>query len=106
MESWGLPLYACNDTMKPQNGHLVVSDAESGEVLYEGDFSASANATTFVAKLPLYYSEQRILLFRFETEAFRGVNHFMTGHPPFSLERYRRFLTSCFKEEYDEAFGL
>ncbi len=106
MENWGLPLFACNDTLTPLNGTLTVSDAETEEVLYEGDFAVDANTSARIAKLPLYYSEQRLLLFRFKTALGEGINHFMSGFPPFSFEKYRRFLGTYFKEDCDEAFGI
>lgn len=106
MQNWGLPIYACNDTLSAKNGRLTVTDAESGEVLYEGDFTAAANTSTGLTRLPIYYSEQRILLFTWEIDGERGWNHFMCGYPPFSLARYRRFLDTYMKDECNEAFGI
>jgi beta-mannosidase len=35
MQNWGLPIYACNDTLSAKNGRLTVTDAESGEISVE-----------------------------------------------------------------------
>ena len=106
MQNWGLPIYACNDTLTVKCGHLIVTDAETEEELYAGDFTAAANTTTKLTHLPIYYSDQRILLFRWESDKESGWNHFMCGYPPFSLARYRRFLHAYMKEECHEAFGI
>ena len=84
----------------------VKSRAESGEELFGADFLAPQNATKRLANLPLYYSDQRILLFKWETEDGCGWNHHLCGYPPFSFARYRRFLESYMGDECDEAFGL
>ena len=106
MENWRLPIYACNDTLKEYRGHLTITDAETGEELFSSDFTAAPNATTRLANLPLYYSDQRLLLFKWESEDGRGWNHHLCGYPPFSFARYRRFLESYMKDECDEAFGV
>ena len=106
MQNWGLPIYACNDSLTERHGRLTVKDAESGEVLYEGSFTAAANATTTITRLPLYYSDQRILLLCYETEDGADWNHFLCGYPPFSFARYRRFLEDYMKDECNEAFGI
>ena len=106
MESWRLPIYACNDTLTPRTGRLTVSDAESGEILYEGSFTAAENATTRILSLPLYYSDQRILILRWECEGECGFNHYLCGYPPFSLDKYRAFLEKFCKEECRVSFGV
>ena len=88
------------------HGHLTITDAESGEEIYSADFLAPQNATRRLANLPLYYSDQKILLFKWETEDGCGWNHHLCGYPPFSFARYRRFLESYMGDECNEAFGL
>ena len=90
--SWGLTLYACNDTLAERQGHLVVRDALSDEILCECDFVALKNASTPIAKIPVYYSEQKVLFFEWTVDGERGFNHYLCGHPPISFERYRRVL--------------
>ena len=105
MQSWRLPIYACNDSLTERHGHLTVEDATTHERLYEGHFTAGANATTRILSLPLYYSEQRILIFRWECEGEGGWNHYLCGFPPISLSAYRAFLNEYCKEEMDVSFG-
>ena len=89
---WNLDLYACNDTLKAKNGIFTVLDAMSGEILMTGEFSVGENRSRKIASLPIYYSEQRILLFRWEAEGEWGENHYLCGYPPVDLEMYKRFL--------------
>ena len=105
MANWALPIYACNDTLKEMRGSFTVTDAETHEVLHTASFTAAANATTRIARLPLYYSDSRLLLFSWEVDGERGENHYLCGYPPFSLARYRRFLDEYYKEACREAFG-
>jgi len=92
IEAWCLPVYACNDTLTEKHGHLTVTDAVSGEVLYDADFTAAPNATTPLAKLPTYYSEQKMLLLSWEADGERGFNHYLCGYPPFSFDFYKAMI--------------
>ena len=63
-------------------------DAETNEVLFEGNFTAPKNSSTRLTKLPIYFSEHRMLIFEWEANGERGINHYLCGYPPFSLEKY------------------
>ena len=89
---WNLRICACNDTLEEKCGHLRITDADSGEELFSGDFRAAKNATTVVGHLPLYYSEKRLLLLRWQIGKETGFNHYLTGFPPFDLARYICYL--------------
>ncbi len=92
ISSWSLPIYACNDTLQEHRGHLTVRDASDDEILYEGSFVAKINTSTLVINLPIYYSEQRILIFEWECNGERGFNHYLCGHPPFSFDKYKSVM--------------
>ncbi len=93
LESWGIKLYACNDTLQEKHGTLTVIDAESDAVLWQGAFTAKKNATTPITKLPILYSEQKMLILQWEVEGERGFNHYLCGYPPISLEQYQKWMT-------------
>ena len=88
LNNWHLPIYACNDTLIERCGHLTVKDSKDGSVIYECDFTAAANASTLIARLPLYYSEHKILIFEWSVGEERGFNHYLLGNPPISLDDY------------------
>jgi beta-mannosidase len=88
MESWELKLYGANDTLLPMSGSLTVKDAETDKVLLETEFSVPANTSRCIARVPVYYSEQKVLIFEWVANGVRGINHFLTGFPPYSLDKY------------------
>jgi beta-mannosidase len=93
MQNWGLPIYLCNDTRDIKRGHLKIWDADTEEILFERDFEAGANRSTPITKLPLFYSEKRLLIFDWTLDNGEvGRNHYLTGFPPFSLEKYLSWI--------------
>ncbi len=92
IKDWKINVYACNDTLEKRHGHFTVRDAESDEILYEADFTAKENASTLLVRLTTYYSEHKILIFEWETNGERGLNHYLCGYPPFSLEKYKLLM--------------
>jgi beta-mannosidase len=92
LTNWGLPIYACNDTMEKKCGRLTVTDTSSGEIIYEGDFTAEINTATQIAKLPIYYSDKKVLIFEWRVDGERGFNHYLVGYPPFSLKDYTEII--------------
>jgi beta-mannosidase len=91
-ESWQCGLVACNDTLRAAEGRCTVTDADSGETLYFGAFSAPANASTRIGSIRVSHGEHRLLLVRWETEQGPGGNHYLLGKPPLDLAWYRRHL--------------
>ena len=92
INNWELSLYACNDTLEKKAGQLAVREALTEKVLWEGEFTARENASACVARLPVYYSEQKVLIFEWEANGERGFNHYLCGYPPISLEMYRKVM--------------
>ncbi len=103
INNWALPIYACNDTLEKKKGTVEVVDALTDEVLYSGEFDATENATTLITRVPVYYSEQRFLVFKWDIDGEKGFNHYLCGYPAISLEMYKEFLQkhfSSFMENY------
>jgi beta-mannosidase len=99
INNWNLPIVACNDTLLPILGRVKVSDAETDELLLECDFCAAANTSTRIARIPIFYSEQRYLIIEWEAGEHSGKNHYLCGYPPISFERYKRFLDKYLDKE-------
>ena len=89
IECWQLPIYACNDTLTERCGRLTVKDATDDSVIYECDFCAAPNASTLVTRIPVYYSDRKILIFEWVSDGECGFNHYLCANPPVSLEDYR-----------------
>lgn len=92
LDNRSLDLYACNDTLEKKQGHLIVKDALSNEIIYQCDFSATENTSIKIASVPIYYSDRKILVFEWEVNGEQGFNHYLCGYPPISLEMYKTFL--------------
>ena len=87
-----LPVYACNDTLEDKKGRLVVLDGYTDEIIYQGDFSAARNSSTLIAHIPIYFSDQKILIFQWEIDTEQGFNHYLSGHPPISMSLYKTVM--------------
>ncbi|MBQ7915317.1 MAG: glycoside hydrolase family 2, partial [Firmicutes bacterium] len=92
LADWKYTLKAANDTLETVAGTYIVTDMETDEVLSEGEFTAKPNHVTPIAKIPIYYSEQRMLLIRWTVNGQTCYNHYMCGFPPFSFEKYKGWL--------------
>ena len=89
---WNLKIFACNDTPEEKTGTYRVTDADTGEVLAAGTFTAGVNGSFCVAQFPVFYSEQKMLLIEWEANGEKGFNHYLCGYPAFSLEKYRGWV--------------
>lgn len=85
-------LYACNDTLKPVSGEYRVIDAESDEILAEGNFSIEENRSAPILTMYGEYQEKRLFIIEWKTDVGRGMNHYLTGYPPFSLDNYVKLM--------------
>lgn len=89
IENWKIKIVASNDTLSEVSGRVSVFERETGETLYEGEFSVGENANKVIAEIPVMYSDKRLLTFEWETEAGKGFNHYITGTPAFSFDVYK-----------------
>ncbi len=87
--NWELTFYACNDTLEKKSGTYRIIDAQSEEILMEKRFSAEPNRSSVIGKLPIFYSEQKMLIIEWATDGERGLNHYLSGFPPFDFEKYK-----------------
>lgn len=90
--SWMLPIYACNDTLIAKSGHFTVTDARTDQLLLESSFSVEANTAAVIGKLPLFYSEHKMLIFRWEAGEETGFNHYLCGYPPVPFALYKDWM--------------
>ncbi len=92
IEGWALPVYLCNDTLKEKTGTVTITDADTDETVFEGSFTAKANATTSLTRLPVYYSEKRMFIIKWQTAEEKGFNHYIAGNVPLDFEKYKKWL--------------
>ena len=92
LNSWGQEVLCCNSTLAGVQGKYMVYDIDSGEVLAEAEFDAAANANTALFKIPVMYSEQRMLVIRWEVNGKTDFNTYLCGMPGFDFNRYKGWL--------------
>lgn len=94
---WNTKLFACNDTLQLKSGRVTVMDGQTKEVVFESDFTASANSSACIGQIPVFYSEHKMLLIQWVADGQSGFNHYLCGYPPFDLSWYQKMA---------EEFGL
>lgn len=90
-ENGGLPLVAVNDTRRPAEGSVVVTNVESGKQLFKGDFKVASNGRSIITSLP-EPEGQGVLLIKYTLSGKTCQNHYLYGKPPFKLEQYRQWM--------------
>lgn len=85
-------IVVANDTSQTDNLKFEISDMETGRVVASGSVQAAANATTPAGEIAWAGKTPRFYLLEWQSERGRGVNHHMSGEPPFDAEQYMRWL--------------
>jgi len=88
---------AGNDSLKPAKGVFLVKDADTGEILMEGKFEVPANENSELGRISVKENEQRMFLIEWTFEDKKYGNHYLLGRPPFSFEKYRKWLAQIGK---------
>lgn len=89
-----LEVIAVNDTFKPAEGKVEISDIEGGKVLFEANFKIPPNGKTLVGNVSGLPSERGMLLIKYEIDGKEQLNHYLYGKPPFDLKKYRKWAES------------
>lgn len=92
INSWNSKVVASNNTLQKVEGKVKVTDGESGDVLFEKDFSVSENCSEALGEIKIYYSEKRLFLIEWEIDGKVCKNHYVSGQVPLSLEKYKKWL--------------
>lgn len=98
ISNWRLPIVACNDTLREISGQVLIRDAESGDVVFESNFTSPANTSVRIGSVKVFYSEQRFFVIEWEADGEKGRNHYVCGYPAISFKRYKKFLKNYLKE--------
>ncbi|MFN8465233.1 MAG: hypothetical protein U0X20_06760 [Caldilineaceae bacterium] len=89
-----LPVVISNDTLQPAHVRYQVQDADSQEVVVAGEYTTPANQNWQVGHIRTYASDQRLYLLTWEVAGQMYGTHYLAGHPPFALDRYRSWLAA------------
>lgn len=99
LASWGQNVLCCNSTLKAVKGSYRVYDIDTNETLAEGNFVSAPNANTTLKKLPLMYSDKRMLVIEWTVEGKTSFNTYLCGTPAFDLAKYKEWLARIRKLE-------
>lgn len=100
---WHIKVMVCNDTLNDINGKFEVFD-EDYAIIKSGDYNCEANSNTIVSQIRVLPSETKLFLLRLTTQEGEEIlNHYITGYPPYRLEKYKGYLKkiSNFTKDFD-----
>lgn len=86
-----LEITGVNDSFKPVSGKVRITDAESGEKLFEKKFKIPANGKAALGRIAETPAERGMLLIEYEIGGRKLFNHYLYGKPPFALGDYLKW---------------
>jgi beta-mannosidase len=95
---WRLRLAAANNSGKTLDFAYTVTDYEASETVLTGADSCSDGQVYELGSLPYSQGEKKIYVINWECEGCSGRNHYLSGNPPFELDRYRAFLSDVYRD--------
>lgn len=98
-DNWQSRVVVGNDSRERACGTYRVIDCDGGDTLLSGAFDVEPNKNAEVGCIPVSRGEQRMFLLEWDLREpvsgmINGGNHYLLGTPPFSLDRYRTWLTT------------
>ena len=101
--NWHHDVVLCNDSRTSVQVTYVVKDGETNEVLLEGTALSPANENVVLGKFKTFAGVQRLVTMQWQGGSGGGANHFISGYPKFSSERYKKWLPII--AELDDSFN-
>lgn len=90
LKGWQMNVYACNDTLEEKKGIYSIIDADTEEVILEGNFNAKINTSTKIGAFPMNYTDHKLLIIKWQIGDEQGINHYLCGYPPFDYKKYNK----------------
>lgn len=84
-------LIVANDTRSPIAGDIKVTDVESGQTVFNGNYTVAANGRADVADIEVP-AGAGVLLIEYTVGGEHRTNHFLYGKAPFKLADYRKWM--------------
>lgn len=88
---WVQKVIACNDTRYDKTVKCRITDIDTGEEVFTEEFTAYADKSTVVGKVPYARNKQRFFVIEWQGDA-SGSNHYLAGQPPFELQKYNDWI--------------
>ena len=90
--SWGQDVVACNDFREDLELTYRVWDVDTDETLAEGSAVAAGDQVTRLTRIRFSHGTHRFYVIDWKSAKGDGRSHYLCGHPPFELGRYREWL--------------
>ena len=111
-DGWEQDVVLSNDTRSDVTIECTITDAGSGEKVFNGAFTARADSSVIIGRLPYRRNLKRMYTIEWTTGAAGaagatgaggvtgatgagGVNHYLAGQPPFELSEYKKLLEAA-----------
>ncbi|MCL1793437.1 MAG: hypothetical protein FWG34_06180 [Oscillospiraceae bacterium] len=91
-ENWRCEVKVSNDTLESHFGKYRLWDGETGETISDGGFHSPANSNAHIANINVSHGEKRLILIEWEIGGKKSCNHYVLGHFPMELARYKNWL--------------
>ncbi|MCL2815063.1 MAG: hypothetical protein FWD23_10735 [Oscillospiraceae bacterium] len=91
-ENWHCEVKISNDTLHACSGNYRLWDGETGETIADGGFYSPPNSTVPIGRIRVSHGEKRLIIIEWETDGKKSCNHYVLGHVPIELERYKKWL--------------
>ncbi len=88
-DAWGQRVILGNDSRTSASVSYRIIDADTKETLLEGNALSPANENITLGEIPILPGAQKLLLIEWTIASVRFSNHFLTGHPPYNMEKVR-----------------
>ncbi len=92
IENWGQEVICCNSTLREIKGDYRIYDIDTKEILSEGNFNAGPNCNTRLVKIPVMYSNKRMLIIEWTVIGKTSFNTYLCGTPGFDFQKYKFWL--------------
>lgn len=90
--NWGVNVIASNDTLSTMKGSFTVTDADSGTIMLQGEFTVEKNQNKVLGFIPVMFSDKKLFLIQWNANGKEGKNHYLCGMVPFSFDQYKHWL--------------
>ena len=91
-ENWHIRVMIGNDSCIYAEGEYRIWDADTNELVMNGEFSSVPNSNITIGKIKISRSEKRMFLIQWSYEGKTYGNHYMLGYPPFDLDKYKNWM--------------
>ena len=91
-EGWYVKVVGINDTLSRKEGTFIISDADGGEKVIDGNYSIEPLSKKVLGMIRVSRGEQKLFIINWQLDGKSYKNHYLLGNPPFSLERYTDWM--------------